>query len=61
MKITTAPRCSMRATAVFHYPGLLAQPDTLLRPSSVEFDINFWVFDISDISLSQPVNSSIDR
>jgi hypothetical protein len=51
----------MRVTAVFHYPGLLAQPNTLLRPSLVEFDINFWVFDISDISLSQPVNSSIDR
>ena len=23
----------MRVTAVFHYPGLLAQPNTLLRPS----------------------------
>jgi hypothetical protein len=29
----TAPRCSMRLTAVLHYPGLLAQPNALLRPS----------------------------
>jgi hypothetical protein len=28
----TAPRCSMRVTAVLHYPGLLAQPNAL-RPA----------------------------
>ena len=29
----TAPRCSMRVTAVLHDSGLLAQPNALLRPS----------------------------
>jgi hypothetical protein len=29
----TAPRCSMRVTAVLNNPGFLAQPNALLRPS----------------------------